>query len=86
MDTLFGIDMQEILAQIPVIDEVADALLRRSGFFGELLHLAECIERMEEKDSLVAPALRQLALSTDELVELEVAAFEWTDNVVRFAI
>ena len=86
MDTLFGIDMQEILAQIPVIDEVADALLRRSGFFGELLHLAECIERMEEKESLVAPALRQLALSTDELVELEVAAFEWTDNVVRFAI
>ena len=86
MDTLFGIDMEEILAQIPVIDEVADALLRRSGFFGELLHLAECLERMEEKEGQVAPALRQLALSTDELVELEVAAFEWTDTVVRFAI
>ena len=86
MDTLFGIGMEEILAQIPVIDEVADALLRRSGFFGELLHLAECIERMEEKESLVAPALRQLALSTEDLVELEVAAFEWSDSVVRFAI
>ena len=86
MDTLFGIDMEEILAQIPVIDEVADALLRRGGFFGELLHLAECIERMEEKEDQVAPALRQLALSTDDLVELEVAAFEWTDSVVRFAI
>ncbi|MEJ7805827.1 MAG: HDOD domain-containing protein [Telluria sp.] len=86
MDTLFGIDMEEILAQIPVIDEVADALLRREGFFGELLHLAECIERMDEREDQVAPALRQLALSTDDLVELEVAAFEWTDSVVQFAI
>ncbi len=86
MDTLFGMDMEEILAQIPVVDEVADALLRREGFFGELLHLAECIERMEEKEALVAPAVRRLALSTDDLVELEVAAFEWTDSVVRFAI
>ena len=86
MDTLFGIEMAEILTQIPVIDEVADALLRRSGFFGELLHLAECIERMEDKEGQVAPALRQLALSTEDLVELEVAAFEWTDTVVRLAI
>jgi EAL and modified HD-GYP domain-containing signal transduction protein len=86
MDTLFGMDMGEILAQIPVVDEVADALLKRSGFFGELLHLAECIERMEDKEEQVAGAVRQLALSTDELVELEVAAFEWTDSVVRFAI
>ena len=86
MDTLFGMDMQEILAQIPVVDEVADALLARSGFFGELLHLAECIERMDENDAQVAPAVRKLALSTDDLVELEVAAFEWTDSVVRFAI
>ncbi len=86
MDALFGMDMEEILAQIPVVDEVSDALLTRSGFFGELLHLAECIERMEEKESLVAPAVRKLALSTDDLTELEVAAFEWTDTVVRFAI
>ena len=86
MDTLFGIPMEEILAQIPVVDEVSDALLARSGFFGELLHLAECLERPEEAEALVAPAVRQLALSTDDLVELEVAAFEWTDNVVRFAI
>ena len=86
MDTLFGIGMGEILAQIPVVDEVSAALLERSGFFGELLHLAECIERMEDKEEQVAGAVRQLALSSDELVELEVAAFEWTDSVVRFAI
>ena len=86
MDTLFGMPMEEILAQIPVVDEVSDALLARSGFFGELLHLAELIERAEETEAQVAPAVAQLALSTDDLVELEVAAFEWTDNMVRFAI
>jgi EAL and modified HD-GYP domain-containing signal transduction protein len=86
MDTLFGMPMEEILAQIPVVDEVSAALLERGGFFGELLHLAECIERAEEKEALVAPAVRQLSLSTEDLVELEVSAFEWTDNVVRFAI
>ncbi len=86
MDTLFGMSMAEIVTQIPVIDEVASALLHRSGFFGELLHLSECIERMEEHEDLVAPALRELAISSDELVELEMAAFEWSDTVVRYAI
>jgi EAL and modified HD-GYP domain-containing signal transduction protein len=86
MDVLFGMTMEEIVAQIPVIDEVADALRGRTGFFGELLHLAECIERMEEMEDQVEPALRGLALSTDELVQLEMAAFEWSDTVVRYAL
>jgi len=32
------------------------------------------------------PTLRDLAVSTDDLVELEMAAFEWSDNVVRYAL
>ena len=86
MDTLFGMPMEEIVQQIPVIDEVSAALLQRSGFFGELLHLAECIERMEEMEDQLAPALRGLVISSEELVELEMAAFEWSDTVVRYAI
>jgi EAL and modified HD-GYP domain-containing signal transduction protein len=86
MDALFGIPMEEILEQIPVIDEVSNALLTRTGFFGDLLNLAECLEQMEEADDKVMPALRTLSLSTDELVEMEMAAFEWSDTVVRYAI
>ncbi|MFA9218969.1 MAG: EAL and HDOD domain-containing protein [Sphingomonadaceae bacterium] len=86
MDTLFGIPMQEILAQIPVNDEVSDALMYRGGFFGDLLKLAECIERIEDMEDHIVPTLRDLAMSTDELVELEMAAFEWSDNVVRYAL
>ncbi|MBA5605792.1 EAL domain-containing protein [Duganella sp. FT3S] len=86
MDTLFGIPMADILQQIPVNDEVAEALMFRGGFFGDLLKLAECIERIEEMDGHIIPTLRDLAMSTDELVELEMAAFEWSDNVVRYAL
>lgn len=86
MDALFGMPMREIVQQIPVSDEVAEALLKRTGFFGELLRLAESIEMMDEGEQPVAPALAGLALSADELGELEVAAFEWSDKVARYAI
>jgi EAL and modified HD-GYP domain-containing signal transduction protein len=86
MDTLFGIPMAEILTQIPVVDEVSEALMWRGGFFGDLLKLAECIERIEDMEHYIVPTLRDLAMSTDELVELEMAAFEWSDNVVRYAL
>jgi EAL and modified HD-GYP domain-containing signal transduction protein len=86
MDTLFGMPMADILAQIPVNDDVSQALLYRDGFYGDLLKLAECIERIEEMDEHIVPALRNLAMSTDELVELELAAFEWSDHVVRYAL
>jgi len=85
MDTLFGMPMAEILSQIPVSEEVSDALLYRAGFFGDLLKLAESIERMDGEEVII-PALADLAMSTHELVELEMAAFEWSDSVVRYAV
>eukprot|EP01030_Chromulinospumella_sphaerica_P022045 gene22045-22004_t len=81
MDTLFGLPMADILAQMPVSAEVTSALLEREGFFGDLLRLAECIERIEDMDHQLMPTLRDLAVSTDDLLELEMAAFEWSDNV-----
>jgi EAL and modified HD-GYP domain-containing signal transduction protein len=85
MDVLFGIPMADIVEQIPVSDEIRNALLRRSGFFGELLKLAECIEQPDNQDEGVLPALRGLAISSDDMVELEMAAFQWSDSVVRYA-
>jgi EAL and modified HD-GYP domain-containing signal transduction protein len=85
MDTLFCVPMADLVEQIPVSDEVANALLKRSGFFGELLRLAESFEKMEEGED-VLPALSQLADNGDDLVELEMAAFEWSSQVVRSAL
>ena len=85
MDALFGMSMEDILEQIPVSDEVKDALIYRTGFFGELLKLAESIEQMDG-DDLVVPTLKELAISSDELVEFEVTAFSWSDSIVKYAI
>jgi EAL and modified HD-GYP domain-containing signal transduction protein len=85
MDTLFCVPMADLVEQIPVSDEVSNALLKRSGFFGELLRLAESLERMEEGED-VLPALGELADNGDDLVELEMAAFEWSGQVVRSAL
>jgi len=90
MDTLFCMPMRDIVEQIPLIDEVRAALLARSGFFGELLRLAESLERMDEAQEDgqdgVLPTLQALAIEGDDLAELEVSAFEWSDKVVRYAM
>ena len=86
MDTLFCIPMQDVVEQIPVIGEVRHALLVRRGFFGELLRLAESIERMDDAQDEVMPALNELSMDGDDLAELEMSAFEWSDKVVRYAI
>jgi EAL and modified HD-GYP domain-containing signal transduction protein len=85
MDVLFGIPMADIAEQIPVSDEIRTALIHRDGFFGELLKLAECLEQIDGNE-FVLPALKKLAISGDDMVELEMSAFQWSDSVVRYAI
>jgi EAL and modified HD-GYP domain-containing signal transduction protein len=75
--------MQDILDQIPVSDEIRLALLKRQDFFGQLLKLAESIE---QSDDDVLPSLKELQISGDDMVELEMSAFQWSDSVVRYAI
>ncbi|HEY8024901.1 MAG TPA: EAL domain-containing protein [Burkholderiaceae bacterium] len=86
MDSLFGMTMQAILEQITVIDEVGQALLARKGFYGDLLKLAEYLERIEEAQPLIVPLLKKLNLSHDDLYELEIASFEWSDQVAQNAV
>ena len=86
MDVLFGIPMADIVEQIPIGDDVRQALVGRGGFFGELLRLAESIEQADENTELVLPTLKELQISGDDMIELEMSAFQWSDSVVRYAI
>jgi EAL and modified HD-GYP domain-containing signal transduction protein len=86
MDALFSLPMEVILEQIPVVDEVSDALLAREGFYGDILKLAECLERIEEAQPLLMPMLNKLQLSNEDLYELEIASFEWSDQVFHSAV
>lgn len=85
MDTLFGIPMREILEQITVVDEVAAALLYRRGRYGDMLWLAERMERIEETETVLNDLIHNLRLSSDDLYQLQLAAFEWSDAVARGA-
>ncbi len=60
MDSLFGLPMEEILGQIPVNDEVADALMHRKGTYGNMLKLAEYLERIEDAHPLVLATLKKM--------------------------
>jgi EAL and modified HD-GYP domain-containing signal transduction protein len=83
MDTLFGQSMKDILAQVAVVDDVSDALLYRRGFYGDLLKLAEYIERIEKTGTLLMPTLKKLNLSIEELYALQISAFDWSNSVSR---
>jgi EAL and modified HD-GYP domain-containing signal transduction protein len=85
MDTLFSIPMEEILEQIAVVDAVSDALLHRRGHYGAMLRLVEHMERIEEAGSELDELIDRFELSADDLYELQLAAFEWSDNVARNA-
>ncbi|HCE10372.1 MAG TPA: EAL domain-containing protein [Oxalobacteraceae bacterium] len=83
MDALFNSPMEKILEQITVPDEVKEALLYRSGTYGEMLRLAEYTEHLEEAGQMLPPALKRLQLTNDELYAMQVAAFEWSDSISR---
>lgn len=85
MDTLFGMPMQEILDQVCVVDAVSEALLHRRGRFGEMLKLVEGLERVEEAGDALDEMVARFDLSGDDLNELQLCAFEWSDLVTRHA-
>ncbi|WP_334190367.1 EAL and HDOD domain-containing protein [Noviherbaspirillum sp.] len=83
MDSLFGMPMEEILMQMPVTKEVGDALLYRRGYFGELLVLAEQTEWADKGATELLHGIEGLRLSHHDLYALQLAAFEWSDQVTR---
>jgi EAL and modified HD-GYP domain-containing signal transduction protein len=79
MDTLFSIQMQDVLDSVNVLDEVRAALLHRAGDYGSMLSLIEQIELASEGPKL-AHMLHQLQLSPAELYAIQLAAFEWVND------
>lgn len=81
MDSLFGIPMDEILDQVAVSDKVRLALLYQGGPFGDMLRLAQHLERIEETDGALDELICRLRLSSEKLPALQLAAFEWSNQV-----
>jgi EAL and modified HD-GYP domain-containing signal transduction protein len=84
LDALFGQPMKKILDQIVLGEDVSNALLYRSGFYGDLLKLSEYIEKPSEASQLLEPLLLKLGLPVEELYPLQLEAFEWSNSLVPF--
>ncbi len=85
MDALFSMSMLEVLATVQVADEVRAALLERAGDFGLMLQLAEALENTRNDGVVLAQVLRDLNLTGAELREIQLAAFEWANELTQGA-
>ncbi len=83
VDAALGVDINEIVEQLGLIDEVKLAILKREGFLGKLLLLVEKCENEEFDD--VAVLLKELQISPAELSDAELAAMQWAGNLRKEA-
>jgi EAL and modified HD-GYP domain-containing signal transduction protein len=81
-DALFSMSMGDILTTVEVADEVRAALLDREGEYGDMLNVVEMLEKAKGGKALTA-ALRNLDLTIKDLREIELAAFEWINELAQ---
>jgi len=79
VDVLLGMQMEDILDQLNLVDEVRYAILKRSGFLGQLLALMENVET--EDFSAVSELLERLGLTPADLSKAELEAMQWVSKL-----
>jgi EAL and modified HD-GYP domain-containing signal transduction protein len=80
MDALLSLPLAEILAPLPVADDIRAALLERAGTLGALLTLVESIERgADEKVALVLATLP--ILGAGDVQRAHAQALAWANNI-----
>jgi EAL and modified HD-GYP domain-containing signal transduction protein len=83
-DALFSMPMADILDNVDLSDDVRAALLERAGDLGAML---DVVERLEKADTgrEFTEALRKLDLTSKQVREIELAAFDWVRELVHDA-
>ena len=80
LDILFETPMDEIISYLNLNEEICAALLDRSGRLGELLSLAEKLEKTDF--DAVTPLLDRCDITLDELLAAQLEAFNWRSGVL----
>lgn len=84
LDTLLGMPMQEVVQQVNLAGEVEKALLHREGRLGELLLL---VEKLEQNDfDKAAEILARLGLNQSDLVQAQLEAMRWANEIKEAAL
>ena len=74
--------MATILEQVILGRDVRDALLHRTGFYGDLLKLSEYVEMPGEASQQLILLLLELNLPTEDLYALQLEAFRWSNSLL----
>ncbi|MCL4764205.1 MAG: EAL domain-containing protein [Burkholderiales bacterium] len=80
MDVLLDMSYEEILQELNLPEAVRHALLTRAGEIGEMLALAELLER-DDRGEVQQAVSRLGSIESGELVGLQLAAFQWANQV-----
>jgi EAL and modified HD-GYP domain-containing signal transduction protein len=83
-DVLFSMPMADILDNVELADDVRSALLGRAGDLGAMLDVVERLEQADTGREFTA-ALRKLDLTSKQVREIELAAFDWVRELVHDA-
>ncbi|MFA7240245.1 MAG: EAL domain-containing protein [Sulfuricellaceae bacterium] len=79
LDTLLGMPMEAIIEQINLAPDVKLALLQRQGRLGDLLKLAEKIERSDF--GAAGELLDASGLQANDLLQAQMAAMRWANDL-----
>ena len=83
-DALFSMPMADILENVELAEDVRAALLERAGDLGAMLDVVERLEKADTGRQFTA-ALRKLGLTSKQVREIELAAFDWVRELVHDA-
>ena len=80
LDTLLGIEMQQIVDKLNIPEELTQALLKRSGRLGRQLALIEANEKGDVNQ--VQNILKEINfLTLSQLTHAELEALSWTNRI-----
>jgi EAL and modified HD-GYP domain-containing signal transduction protein len=77
LDSLFDVSMSELVASLHLCEAVGAALTAREGALGQLLVLAERMERLEL--DAASAQLQEMGIAQDAAVAAQQRAFAWRD-------
>ena len=82
MDVLLEMSYEDILKELTLPEAVKAALLDHGGEIGDMLALAEVLERDNRTD--VNDAMHKLgSVEPRELMDMQLAAFEWANEITQ---
>lgn len=82
MDTAVGMTMEDMVRELSITDQVADALLDRSGKLGWLLLICECVEH-RDLVKMVGLLKQNTFIGIGDVTDVQLDAMAWANDLDR---